>query len=153
VSFSGRPARLVFDITAMEDRLGVAALARHFARALGFGDREQARLALTVAELASNIALHAGRGRLELVELQAPRAGCMVAAEDDGPGILAVADALLDGFSEGRWLTPDVPLSERKGLGVGLGSVRRAMDHMRMSCGPHGGFRVEAVLWLHKGRG
>jgi serine/threonine-protein kinase RsbT len=144
------PRRVVFDIAAIQDRVWAASQARHFARSLGFASVGQARLALTVAELASNLARHVGRGRLELIELLLTRAGCMVCAEDEGPGILAVAEALEDGFSEGRWLTADVPLSERRGLGVGLGAVRRAMDEMRVSCGPHGGLRVEAVLWLHE---
>jgi serine/threonine-protein kinase RsbT len=155
VSAASRPVvparplrRWTFEIATDHDRLWVAGEARRVVATLGFSPRDQGRVALSVAELASNAARHAGRGRIELIEISTPRAGCMVRAEDDGPGIAAVAEALSDGFSEGRWLTPDVPLHERRGLGCGLGSVQRLMDEMRVLRSPRGGLVIEAVLWL-----
>ncbi len=144
---SAPPKREVLDVGSSQDRWWASGIARRFAATLGFGPTEQARVALCVAELSSNAAKYAGRGRVELSALGPPRPGCLVRVVDDGPGIAAVADALRDGFSEGRWLTPDVPLSERRGLGVGLGSVCRMMDEVRLSRGAKGGLVVEAVLW------
>ncbi len=138
---------LSLDIQAEDDRLWAAGRARRFAAELGFSRLEQARLAVCVAELASNAAKHAGRGRIELSEEEAPRRGCRVRAEDEGPGIASVDDALRDGFSEGRWLTPDVPMNERRGLGVGLGAVGRFLRDVRVSARPGGGLLIEGVLW------
>jgi serine/threonine-protein kinase RsbT len=137
-------------VASEHDRLWAAGEARRFAAWLGFRHAEQARFALCVAELSSNAARHAGSGRIQLAELREPRAGCTVRAEDDGPGIASIADALRDGFSEGRWLTPDVPFGRRRGLGVGLGTVCRLMDDVRVASRPRGGLVVEAVLWLQE---
>ena len=138
---------LALEIVAEDDRLWAAGRARRFAAELGFSALDQARLAVCVAELASNTAKHAGRGRIELSEEEAPRRGCRVRAEDEGPGIASVEDALRDGFSEGRWLTPDVPLHERHGLGVGLGALDRFLHDVRLSARPGGGLLIEGVLW------
>ena len=138
---------LALEITAEHDRLWAAGRARRFAAELGFSTLDQARLAVCVAELASNTAKHAGRGRIELSEEEPPRCGCRVRAEDEGPGIASVDDALRDGFSEGRLLTPDVPLGERRGLGVGLGAIGRFLRDVRVSARPGGGLVIEAVLW------
>ncbi|APR83275.1 Anti-sigma B factor RsbT [Minicystis rosea] len=148
------PERTI-EITAEEDRFWVAGETRRFAAELGFSPAEQARLAVCVAELASNAAKHAGRGRIELAEVTAPPRtpdapmviGCRVRAIDEGPGIAAVDDALRDGFSEGRPLTPDTPLSERRGLGIGLGAVCRLMSEVRVISRSGGGLLIEAVLW------
>jgi serine/threonine-protein kinase RsbT len=138
---------LAMEIVAEDDRLWASGQARQFAAALGFSTLERARLALCVAELASNTAKHAGRGRIELSEVEAPSPGCRVRAEDEGPGIACVDEALRDGFSEGRWLTPDVPWGERRGLGVGLGAVCRLLSDVRLSPRPGGGLVIEAVMW------
>lgn len=134
------------EITVEQDRIWASGEARRFAAALGFSTEEQARLALCVAELASNAAKYAGRGVIELAEIGEPAPGCRVRAADDGPGIACAEEAIRDGFSEGRWLTPDVPLHERRGLGLGLGAVCRLMSEMRVLQRPKGGLVVEAVL-------
>jgi serine/threonine-protein kinase RsbT len=136
-----------FQIASEHDRLWASGHARRFAADLGFCSLDQARLAVCVAELASNLARHAGGGRLELWELEVPRPGCGVRSEDEGPGIGSFEDALRDGFSEGRWLTPDVPLLSRHGLGVGLGTVCRLLSEVRLAARSGGGLVVEGVLW------
>lgn len=137
----------VLEIATEQDRFWASGEARRFAAALGFSPEDQGRLSLCVAELASNAAKYAGRGRIELAEIGEPRPGCRVRATDDGPGIAAAEEALRDGFSEGRWLTPDVPLHERRGLGIGLGAVSRLMSEVRVLQRPTGGLVVEAVLF------
>lgn len=143
----GPRAPRALEIFREDDRWWAAGEARRFAAALGFGPEDQARIAVCVAELASNAAKHAGRGWIELSEVVTPARGCRVRAVDDGPGIAAIDEALRDGFSEGRWLTPDVPPSERRGLGVGLGAVCRLMSEVRVLPRLCGGLVVEAVLW------
>jgi serine/threonine-protein kinase RsbT len=141
-----RPARVLL-IASESDRLWASGEARRFAAELGFGADDQARIAVCVAELASNAAKHAGGGRLEIAEIVSPRRGCRVRVEDHGPGIAAVNEALRDGFSEGRWLLPDDPVSTRRGLGVGLGAVRRLMSEVRVLSSSNEGLVIEAVLW------
>lgn len=142
------------EITSEGDRYWAAGEARRFAAALGFSPHEQARVAMCVAELASNAAKHAGGGRIELSTVSRPPAsghssviGCCVRAKDDGPGMAAPSDSLRDGFSEGRFLTPDTPARDRRGLGVGLGAVVRLMSEVSVVSPPGGGVVVEAVLW------
>lgn len=137
---------LVMDVWGEDDRLWASGEARRFAADLGFSPADQGRLAVCVTELASNAAKHAGGGQIELSEIPEATPACRVRAMDAGPGIAAVEDALRDGFSEGRWLTPDVPPSERRGLGVGLGAVLRMMSEVRVQPRPGGGLMIEAVL-------
>jgi serine/threonine-protein kinase RsbT len=141
-----RPA-CAFEIVSEHDRFWASREARKFAASLGFGADAQARIALCVAELASNTVRHAGRGRIDLIEVSKPSRGCRVRADDEGPGLLRPDEALRDGFSEGRWLTPDVPPSQRRGLGVGLGTVCRLMSEVQVLPRPGGGLRIEATLW------
>jgi serine/threonine-protein kinase RsbT len=142
---------ITLDVIEEGDRLWASGAARRFLATHGFSMKEQAQVALCVAELASNVAKHGGGGRIELTYVDEPARGCRVRATDDGPGILAVDDALADGFSEGRWLTPDVPSAERHGLGVGLGTVRRLMSDVTLSARPQGGLLIDAVLWHSPG--
>ena len=139
-------------ITAEVDRLWASGEARRFAAELGFSPDAQARLALCVAELASNAAKHGGGGRIEIAEVVLPAPGCRVFVEDRGPGLGVVDEALRDGFSEGRFLTAEVPWSERRGLGVGLGAVSRLMSDVRILSSSSEGLTIEAVLWLVPGR-
>ncbi|MFT3774392.1 MAG: ATP-binding protein [Minicystis sp.] len=146
----------VIEILAEVDRYWASGEARRFAAELGFAPEEQARLAVSVAELASNAAKHAGRGCIELSEVKGTGrsgevVGCRVRAVDAGPGIADVEDALRDGFSEGRPLTPDTPISERRGLGYGLGAVCRLMSEVRVFPRSGGGLVIEAVLWQEPG--
>jgi serine/threonine-protein kinase RsbT len=140
------------EIRTQDDRWWAAAEARRFAAALGFSEDEQARIAVSVAELASNLAKHAGRGRITVTAINVPAPGVRVCAEDDGPGIAKPEQAVRDGFSEGRWLTPDVPAGERRGLGVGLGTVCRLMSAMRVTPRPGGGTSIEAMLYRYRAR-
>lgn len=142
----------VLMIASEEDRLWASGEARRYASELGFGADDQARIAVCVAELASNAAKHGGGGRVEIAEVILPAPGCCVRVSDHGPGIGAIDEALRDGFSEGRWLTGDVPWSQRRGLGVGLGAVIRLMNDVRVLSSSSEGLVIEAVLWRKLGR-
>ena len=86
-----------------------------------FSQRSRAELVLIVSELAHNLLRHAGQGRL-LVERQFEHHGqsLVVTAEDNGPGIVDVEKALVDGSSSDG------------GLGGGLGAVQRLSDTMEI---------------------
>jgi serine/threonine-protein kinase RsbT len=95
--------------------------ARQAGRALavkaGFVGSDLTLIATAISEVARNIVSYAERGavRLSLVDKPGAR-GVMVIAEDDGPGIADIEQAMRDGFSTG------------KSLGLGLPGARRLMD-------------------------
>lgn len=135
-----------FAFNAEADRFWLASEARRIAQAEGFSREEQAQLATSVSELVSNAVKHGGGGTFVLTVNQGPPTSIEVVIEDDGPGIPDIEDALRDGFSEGRWLTPDVPMSKRRGLGTGLGAVQRMMTQLTISRRASGGTRVCTTL-------
>ena len=93
--------------------------ARALAAALGFAAQDSAEVTIAVSELATNLVKHARRGTLTLTSLvDGERVGIQVTAQDSGPGIADVAQALTDGFSTVG------------SLGYGLGAVNRLMDEL-----------------------
>lgn len=91
----------------------------------------------SVAELANNLFLHATRGgAISVVLVQHDgRRGIEVVAEDQGPGIADVPQAMQDGFST------------IGGLGSGLPSVARLMDECKIASAPGVGTRIVARKW------
>lgn len=115
--------------------------ARTAAEGLGFSRIAAYQIATAAAELASNLYLHAGGGRLRVTTgvLAAPqgwRSGLELCALDQGPGILDLELALHDGYSTAG------------GLGCGLPGARRLMDSFAIASHPGRGTRVTAVKWL-----
>lgn len=105
---------------------------------IGFDDRAVEEIAIVVRELASNIVKHAFEGSITFV----PRSddgqdGIEVRAEDTGPGIADVDQALTDGYSTAG------------SLGYGLGAVHRLMDDVVV--GSNGdaetGVQIVATRW------
>ena len=96
-------------------------------------EEEKVRVLTAVMELARNIVKYAGRGELRFgCERRGARLHCWVEAEDEGPGITDVPQALTDHFSTGNT------------LGLGLPGVRRLMDRMEIHSSPGAGTRVRA---------
>lgn len=110
---------------------------REMARELGFGTVDQARIATAISELARNI-LHfaGGRGAISVAPLNDSKTGIEVVAEDQGPGIPDVEQALQDGYSTG------------KGLGAGLPGARRLMDEFEIESQVGVGTKIRCVKWL-----
>ncbi len=92
-------------------------LGRELAAKAGFTGSDLTLIATAISEVARNIVVYAGRGeiRLALAEKNGRR-GIVVVAEDQGPGIPDIDQAMQDGFSTGR------------SLGLGLPGARRLMD-------------------------
>ena len=89
-------------------------------------------MATAAAELALNILLHGGGGRLEVQMLER---GIELLAIDDGPGIADVALAMREGYSS------------IGSLGCGLAGVARMMDTVTIDTVPGKGTRVRACKW------
>ena len=133
-------ARVEVRIDAEHDVMAASRQARLLAERLGFSRSSAYQVATAASELAANLLLHAGGGRLLVNPLPAPDAGGLLpglelCAEDDGPGIADLALALTDGYST------------RQGLGCGLPGVKRLMDEFAIDSAPGRGTRVRAVKW------
>ncbi len=109
---------------------------RAAAAKLGLGLRRRAAVATSVAELATNLLLHAGGGRIEIRRVtESWRVGIEVVATDSGPGIPDVQMAMRDGFTT------------RGGLGSGLPAVQRLMGDVEVSTEVGRGTVVRATMW------
>lgn len=110
---------------------------REFAKGLGFGNVDQARIATAISELARNIFLYAEKGEIciEVVE-QSDKKGLRIMATDQGPGIPDIRQALEDGYTSSG------------GLGAGLPGVKRLMDDFSIDSTLKGGTEIIAAKWL-----
>lgn len=112
--------------------------ARDMAQAMGFSRARAYSLATAVSELASNLCFHATSGGILRLHPKKKdgREGIEVIAEDDGPGISDLENALSDGYSTNG------------GLGSGLPGARRLMDEFEIESKPGCGTRIAARIWL-----
>lgn len=107
------------------------------ARAIGFPRVTAYYAATAVSELAANLVFHATHGGAITVRTLASdgRLGIEILAEDSGPGIPDISQALQDGFST------------RGSLGGGLPGVKRLMDGLEISSAPGQGTRIRTWKW------
>ncbi len=119
------------------DIVGARQLGRNRAKELGFGTVDQARIATAISELARNIYLYAGTGRVsfEIVE-DINRKGLKIVAADEGPGILDISQVMEDGFSTSG------------GLGAGLPGVKRLMDDFDIDSVQGEGTVITTIKWV-----
>ena len=123
----------------IRDESGVAwsiAEVKKVAGDLGFGDHIQMMIATAVSELANNIIKYAGRGEIIIKKIaRRNRVGIEIVAQDRGPGIANVKEALVDHFSTSGT------------LGLGLPGVRRMMDEFNIQSHPDQGTTVIIRKW------
>jgi serine/threonine-protein kinase RsbT len=100
--------------------------ARALATDLGAGSFAAQKITTAVSELARNIVLYAGSGRIELIPRKLAPPRLRVIASDRGPGI-----ARLDHVLSGQY-------KSRTGLGRGLLAVRRIAESFDVETGPRG---------------
>lgn len=104
---------------------------------MGFDKASRFMVATAVSELARNIYLYAGSGVIILRCRSVEGRYCFeIVAEDEGPGIQDIEQALSDGFSTGGT------------LGLGLPGARRLMDELSFDSARLVGTRVVARKWL-----
>lgn len=89
----------------------------------------------SVSELASNVWRYAGQGTVTLSLTDDTPACLEVYVEDEGPGILDVANAMRDGTSTSG------------SLGNGLPGAQRLMDEFHIDSTPGHGTRIQARKW------
>ena len=110
---------------------------REFAERIGFSRTDVTLIATAISEIARNMMNYAGSGDL-LIRLneQHNRRSIEIVAEDHGPGIPDVEQALEFGYSTGR------------GLGLGLPGARRVMDEFEIRSTVGVGTTVVMKKWL-----
>jgi len=133
----------------IHDASWCAPRAERLARALGLAEHESAELAIVVSELVTNAVKYAGGGELVVRALDAAagtaRVGIEVVVSDDGPGIVDVDAASVEGYSQGSQHEPGC--NSPGSLGTGLGAVRRLSDEVEFSRRGGRGLIVRAVKY------
>ena len=94
---------------------------RDLAAQAGFKGSDLTIIATAISEIARNIIVFAQQGEVSLRVIEkAGRRGVLIVAEDQGPGIPDIEQAMRDGFSTG------------KSLGLGLPGAKRLMDEFEI---------------------
>lgn len=124
------PIRSDLDILAARQK------GRALASELGFSNSSLTMIATAISELARNIVLYAKRGEIVLRRVEEDgRAGIVVVARDEGPGIPDINLAMQTGYSTSG------------SLGLGLPGVRRLMDEFSIASEAGKGTSVTATKW------
>ena len=98
------------DIYTEWDIVAARQLGRNEAKKSGFGTVDQARITTAISELARNIYLYAGKGKIEIIRLsENDLYGITIIASDDGPGIPDMRKVMEDGFSTSGGLGAGMP--------------------------------------------
>jgi serine/threonine-protein kinase RsbT len=118
------------------DIVAARQLGRELAAAVGFVGADLTLIATAISEIARNIVVYAGSGEIRVWAAQrGGRRGIVIVAEDNGPGIPDIDQAMQDGFSTGR------------SLGLGLPGARRLMDEFEISSEVGRGTTVTMRKW------
>jgi serine/threonine-protein kinase RsbT len=109
---------------------------RTLAVGLGFSLVDQTKVVTAASELARNTIQHGGGGSALLETINdGPRRGLRLTFQDEGPGIVDIAQAMKDGFTTGG------------GLGLGLSGAKRLTNEFAITSTPGGGTRVVITKW------
>jgi serine/threonine-protein kinase RsbT len=110
---------------------------RALAAQIGFAGSDLTVIATAISELARNILEYAKTGEIVLgVAQKGSRAGIVIVARDQGPGIPDLWKAMQGGFTTGR------------GLGLGLPGVKRLVDEFEITSEVGKGTTVTVRKWV-----
>ena len=120
------------------DIVAARQLGRNEAKKAGFGTVDQARITTAISELARNIYLYAGKGKIEIERVtERGKFGIKIIASDEGPGIADLHKVMEDGYSTSG------------GLGAGMPGVKRLMDEFKVISEQGSGTTITTTKWLH----
>ncbi len=112
---------------------------RELAASLGFSSTELTLIATAISEITRNIVEYAKHGEVCLsIVQQGNKSGIVVIAQDKGPGIPNIKQAMQDGYSTG------------KSLGLGLPGAKRLMDEFEIVSEVGWGTKVTMKKWVQK---
>jgi serine/threonine-protein kinase RsbT len=124
-------------IRCSSDVVAARQTGRELALKLGFAGSEVTLIAAAISEIARNIVDYAGQGEMTFQKIeQDDKPGILIVAEDHGPGIQNVAEALEYGCAT------------RRGIGVGLPGAKWLMDEFEITSRPGKGTKVIMRKWL-----
>lgn len=105
---------------------------------MGFSVLSQTRIVTAVSELARNIIIHAGQGRVSVYKTERPRKkkGLKCIFKDSGPGIVNIDEAMTEGFSTSN------------SLGLGLGGSKKLCHDFHIDSVPGKGTTITIIEWL-----
>ena len=102
---------------------------------MGFGEIETTLIDISVSELARNILVHAGKGKVTFRTLSmGGKRWLEIVFADQGPGIKDVTRVLRGGYSTNG------------SLGIGLSGTKRMMDELEIESEPGRG----TTIWIRK---
>lgn len=131
------PDKIRIPISQEGDIIVARQMGRDLAIEAGFSGSDLTIIATAISELARNIVVYAKRGEIVLDVVRADeRCGIAVVAQDEGPGIADVEQAMRDGYSTGN------------SLGLGLPGARRLMDEFRIESAVGKGTTVTMKKWV-----
>jgi len=123
-------------INSDQDIVSARQKGRVVANELGFSSGDATLIATAISELARNIVSYARKGQITIRQVNGlNRRGIAVIADDEGPGIADIRQALRDGFSTSG------------SLGLGLPGVRRLMDEFEITSQLGKGTTVMVKKW------
>jgi serine/threonine-protein kinase RsbT len=123
-------------IKSDQDVVAARQKGRLLAAAVGFSSVDATLIATAISELARNIVTYAKSGEIRLSVINgSARQGIRVVAQDQGPGISDIKQALRDGFSTSG------------SLGLGLPGVKRLVDEFEIVSEKNRGTTVTAQKW------
>jgi len=119
-----------------EHIVAVRQAVRQFAVTLQLSLVDQTKVVTAASELARNLLIYGGGGKVELEMLEeGSRRGIRVHFIDEGPGIPDVELALRDGFTSGN------------GMGLGLGGARRLVNEFSIDSAVGRGTHITITRW------
>jgi len=122
-------------INSDQDIVAARQKGRSLAVGLGFSSGDATLIATAISELARNIVTYAKSGQIRLTVVNgSTQKGIQVVAQDKGPGISDIQQALRDGFSTSG------------SLGLGLPGVKRLVDEFTI-VSEKNGTTVTARKW------
>ncbi|WP_261134150.1 anti-sigma regulatory factor [Bacillus sp. Marseille-Q3570] len=125
------------DVRNEWDIVSARQLGRDLAKDLGFSSVDQARITTAISELARNIYLYAGNGKICIEPIEeGNRRGLRIVANDTGPGIQDIRKVMEDGYTTSG------------GLGAGLPGVKRLMDEFAIQSTVDVGTEIYITKWL-----
>lgn len=122
-------------IACDEDVIVARQKVREVVVAMGYSLLDQTRIITAASELARNIFVHAGKGRLSVYKLMVRR-GIKLVFDDKGPGIADLPLAMMDGYSSVG------------SLGLGLSGAKKLTDEFDVRTAPGAGTTITLVKWL-----
>jgi serine/threonine-protein kinase RsbT len=125
-------------VSSVADIVAARQQGRTLASELGFEGSDLTMIATAISEIARNIVDHAKRGTITFSSINQNRSrGILIVAQDEGPGIRDVTQAMQYGYSS------------RNGLGVGLPGAKWLMDDFKIKSTVGKGTVVTMKKWLH----